>query len=294
MVVFFMSTIIYKDKDDNKSNKRIVVIAIVIVLVLWGGSWWLVDAIVPKEADRGSFGDKFGAVNALFTGLAFAGVIITIYLQSKELKLQREELEQTREELRGQKEALQLQNETLTIQQFENKFFQLISMHNEIVDSITHFDNSLKVSYKGSMAIAEYYKDFRGKTYLAARSRLKQENPTQYPDDRTIINEAMNSFMRGSADLSHYFRNLYHIVKFINKSNVSDKKFYSGILRSKLSAKELCFLFYNCMSDIGSDKFKPLVIKYDLLKNMPQEDLIGGHAKYHSEFRPTPPAVAPT
>lgn len=48
---------------------------------------------------RGTFGDMFGAVNALFSGLAFAGIIYAIYLQTKELKLQRKELEQTRIEL---------------------------------------------------------------------------------------------------------------------------------------------------------------------------------------------------
>lgn len=51
-------------------------------------------------ADRGTFGDMFGAVNSLFSGLAFAGVIYAILLQRKELELQREELVLTREELR--------------------------------------------------------------------------------------------------------------------------------------------------------------------------------------------------
>lgn len=50
-------------------------------------------------SDRGTFGDMFGGVNALFSGLAFAGVIYAIFLQSKELELQREELRLTREEL---------------------------------------------------------------------------------------------------------------------------------------------------------------------------------------------------
>lgn len=40
----------------------------------------------------GAFGDSFGYVNSLFSGLAFAGVIYAILLQRKELELQREEL----------------------------------------------------------------------------------------------------------------------------------------------------------------------------------------------------------
>ena len=44
---------------------------------------------------RGQFGDIFGGVNAFFTGLAFAGVLFTIFLQRKELEWQRNELSES-------------------------------------------------------------------------------------------------------------------------------------------------------------------------------------------------------
>jgi hypothetical protein len=37
---------------------------------------------------RGQFGDMFGVVNTLFTGLAFAGLIYTILLQRKDFEMQ--------------------------------------------------------------------------------------------------------------------------------------------------------------------------------------------------------------
>jgi hypothetical protein len=55
--------------------------------------------LIPDWTHRGTFGDMFGAVNALFSGLAFAGIIYTITLQRQELSLQREELALTRNEL---------------------------------------------------------------------------------------------------------------------------------------------------------------------------------------------------
>ncbi|MCI1053878.1 hypothetical protein MOQ19_10200 [Stenotrophomonas maltophilia] len=54
---------------------------------------------------RGQFGDMFGAVNSLFSGLAFAGLIYAISLQRKDLKLQRDELQMTREELKRSADA---------------------------------------------------------------------------------------------------------------------------------------------------------------------------------------------
>jgi hypothetical protein len=52
-----------------------------------------------KAADAGAFGDSFGYVNALFSGLAFSGVIYAIILQTIELRLQRQEIELNRREL---------------------------------------------------------------------------------------------------------------------------------------------------------------------------------------------------
>lgn len=54
--------------------------------------WNFMGDHASKQKDRGTYGDMFGAVNSLFSGLAFAGIIYTILLQREELRLQREEL----------------------------------------------------------------------------------------------------------------------------------------------------------------------------------------------------------
>ena len=74
---------------------------------------------------RGTFGDMFGAINTLFSGLAFAGVVYAIVLQKRELSLQRQELTLTRMELEksaaAQLHSAHLMNEQLQLQlkQFE-------------------------------------------------------------------------------------------------------------------------------------------------------------------------------
>lgn len=91
---------------------------------------------VSDKDTRGTFGDQFGAVNALFSGLAFAGLIYTIILQRRDLaiqrrdlQLQRKELELTRGELQNQTEQYTIQNKTLAVQRFENTFFQMLTLH---------------------------------------------------------------------------------------------------------------------------------------------------------------------
>ncbi len=56
-------------------------------------------------SDRAAFGEMFGVVSCLFSGMAFAGIVYTISIQREELNLQRQELILTREELRRSAEA---------------------------------------------------------------------------------------------------------------------------------------------------------------------------------------------
>lgn len=81
---------------------------------------WLLSGVmlmlVFEPGERGVFGDMFGAVNSLFSGLALAGVIVAILLQRKELELQRKELELTRNELQASAIAARESSQALTKQ----------------------------------------------------------------------------------------------------------------------------------------------------------------------------------
>ena len=72
---------------------------LIAVFVIWTASIFIIPFCYPELKDRALFGDSFGVINSLFSGLAFAGIIFTIILQRKELSLQRQELKETRMEL---------------------------------------------------------------------------------------------------------------------------------------------------------------------------------------------------
>ena len=110
-----------KGEDNNQApsgpNPPWIGIAVLSVIAVQVGYGILVFYLSGPSMDaRGQFGDMFGGVNALFTGLAFAGVIYTILLQRKELELQREELRLGRAELRRSAEAQIGSQKTLTEQ----------------------------------------------------------------------------------------------------------------------------------------------------------------------------------
>lgn len=98
----------FDEKDELAAadiNYRPLLFSFVIVFVIWACSIFVVYHFVTDSNDRGNFGDSFGGINALFSGLAFAGIIYTILLQKKELTLQRQELIDTRVELRRSADA---------------------------------------------------------------------------------------------------------------------------------------------------------------------------------------------
>lgn len=76
----------------QKARIWILVGLCVIAVLLWLANWYLVSEYVPSKAEQGQFGDMFGAVNALFTALAFAGLIYTVLLQRDQLALQQKDI----------------------------------------------------------------------------------------------------------------------------------------------------------------------------------------------------------
>ena len=90
------------------------IIVVIILLCLGGGT--LPFLLFDSMESRGQFGDMFGAVNSLFSALAFAGVLLAIILQRQELQLQRQELLLSRQELKRAAQAQEKSQEALAAQ----------------------------------------------------------------------------------------------------------------------------------------------------------------------------------
>lgn len=88
-------------KKRTMKTKNIFLLAFATILVIWTAYPFLISNAIVKPllpnnnwAKLGTIGDSFGALNTLFSGLALAGLAVTISLQASELrKLQRKESE---------------------------------------------------------------------------------------------------------------------------------------------------------------------------------------------------------
>ena len=241
---------------------------------------------IPDGNIRGTFGDQFGAVNALFSGLAFAGLIYTIILQRRDLelqrndlKLQREELVLTRKEMEEQTAEFEKQNETLKIQRFENTFFNMLSQFQEVV-------NSLSLKYRVGAVVNEVH---GREVFKVAFERVNVVVERPNGSHRIIVgmvnvlkNDGLTGYCKSDVPtlFDHYFRLLYRILKFVRDTplvNSFEEEYeYTSMLRAVLSRYELVWLYYNGLSEYGEEKFKPLIERYAMLKSLREDLLVEG------------------
>lgn len=86
---------------NQMSRKNIIFLLAVstsLILGVWLGAWYVgVQTGLMQSVTNQPLADLFSSVNALFAGLAFCGVILTVYLQIQELQDTRQELIKTAE-----------------------------------------------------------------------------------------------------------------------------------------------------------------------------------------------------
>lgn len=220
-----------------------------VVILVWGANFYLPFFLNWGDGKRGTFGDMFGVANSIFSGLAFVGVVYAILLQRSEVSIAREELDRTKTMLNDQSTALKEQNNAAKLKSFEDTFFQMLSLHNEILSQIDLVDGPRITS--GRDVIASLW------------ARLGSKHNYSYS----------SFYDKNGKEVGHYFRMLFNIFKFIDEKAPVNPKFYSNLVRAQLSDIEVAMLMVNGLSEHGV-KFKPLIEHYHLLKHLKEKQFV--------------------
>jgi hypothetical protein len=215
-------------------------VVMLVLLVGYGVVHWIPASWKVDHAGA------YEGLGALFSGLAFIGVIYA-------LKYQREDLEQ-------QGKTIKQQQKEMEAQRFENSFFQLLKFQRDSMQAM-RVTSEHSQEWEGTRAFRKAVSNLEsyfGNYYVGP---MKEEQLLLYID---------NNFKRfctsDGSDFSHYFRTSYHLIEFIDKSTIEDKTYYVGLVRAQLSTDELSLLFFNGLSEEGKP-FKHFIEKYALLKN---------------------------
>jgi hypothetical protein len=234
--------------------------------------FFLVDGLKLDFNQLGPFGDFIaGTIVPVLTFASFLMVVATLGLQREQLEIQSRELRNSIEEMQSTRKEFEEQNETMAVQRFENTFFQMVNLHNQIVSSMHVGGQNAKT---GKNAFYFLYRTLKSTVYGSNIKELRENYEEYY---NTYENQ-----------LGHYFRNLYRIIKFIDETSIlryEDKKTYIGIIKAQLSSSELALLLYNGLS-VNGTKFLPLMHEYNLLDNLNHEYLIkAAHYKLFQDLK---------
>lgn len=243
---------------------------------------------------RGLFGDSWGGVNAIISAVAFAGVIVTLFLQNRDLNLQRKEMARQREEF-------EKENDTLKYQRFENLFYNMLNLQQEIVAGLKFDyeeegfipvtsgpDNLLTQERKRvirSVSGREVFQYLFRDVKIGTGKKDNFGNPIYIYGYRGYLNECgLEAYdeTRIPSYFDHYFRHLYKIIQFVDNQGFPFEEAYKyvSLFRGTLSRYELVWIYYNALS---FEKIKKLIEKYSLLKNM-REDLLTLSAEAESYY----------
>lgn len=221
----------------ERTIKKIwIFILLISVLVIGVYIYEFHDYSIGNQENFGQFGDYLGGIlNPILTAInIFLLVFFNKYLISLTWK-----------------QHLDNEDKEQIFRLIEN---QHIILRNIRMKNKTGYDEGANAFWKMRGIIYEKYRNNMDTTNEI--ERLRKAYKEFYKDD-------------GKRQyLGHYFRNLYHIFKFIENSSLENKKEYAQIVAAQMSYLEQHFLFLNCLIPEG-EGFKKYVVDFDLLQELP-------------------------
>lgn len=212
--------------DEGESSpewdKKWLLAATTFILALWLIAPVLARAIssvyaIANTESLGQIGDLYGAVNALFSGLAFLVIAITLVLQNRELLLQRKDSHDARSIASKQTEQMQLQVDSTRATIYIQACEPLLSKATDVVFSVNvdagkvPGGSKTKSHLRGDVVISRVYKDIV-RNFVANDAIEKGLLPVEQflSDSLTrIVNDATPSF-------DHWIRRISIVLSIID------------------------------------------------------------------------------
>ncbi len=211
-----------------------------LVVVLWYIALKATPCWYGAPNSSSEFGDMFGAINALFSGLAFAGVLVALFMQ--------------REDLRNQDKEIKKQNDTLARQQFEATFFGLLKELREVESSVSQGGIS------GPVAFNEIESGFR-----KALTNYYKSDETNNAENRELLYQLFHSKNLLVLRWIRIFASAASYLPYCDKNRAG---IYATLLSAMLTYRQAVVLMSFCETSEGSLMLKGMCEEYSLLREL--------------------------
>ncbi|HDI1575671.1 putative phage abortive infection protein [Acinetobacter baumannii] len=286
--------------QQNKNEKWLIPLFIIGIVVIWCLFPWALKYLTDffewnirnsEDTNFGTFGDTYGALNTLFSGLAFATLIITLILQRKELQLQRKAVQDQQLEIQKSNEIAEQQriiadqqasliNDQIKEAQRQNFYTLLLKFIEEknikAAKLTIRFRNPSLLDSHGN----DVFKDFANNFIPNFDNSIIPVPPNdngEFPSHlEYIIEQLKESYERCCRNYKMkfeetlYFEYIEFILSFINKNNsLADKNQIIQIFLSYFTFHEtICMA---CIASIKMPTLKNYINDFGLLRNINPE-----------------------
>ena len=179
-------------------------------------------------------GDSFGIVNSLFSGLAFAGLIVTVLLQ-------REELKESRNIFKAQK--------------FEDAFYRLIGFYKENLNEINIHDNQEDKYHSGVGGLSFQLRKLNSLTKGYLKYLDKDETIDVF---KYLIHKDTQKFLVPQSRYLGTLESIFSLI-FDQVDDPDEVSFYIKIISSQLTIHEVKYIFYRGLVSKTNSKLVELV-----------------------------------
>lgn len=225
-------------------------------------------SVVVDHSAWGQFGDFFGGtLNPIFGLLSLIAILVTLIVQTKELK--------------HSSTALGEQSVHLKNQAFENTFFAMLQICREGISNIEIMDDSQHP--KGQRALRELWKRIEG-IYKARSIVNSREGDASKRSEDCLIGESYELFFsKNKQYIGYYLRVIEQLFEFVeNNAPENNPNQYWKIIRAQMSELEVGLLFYHAIAN--RDKYFPFVTLRDkgIFAFLPNDQLL--QEELHGSF----------
>ena len=218
-------------------------------------------ALYQKQSG-GTFGDTFGAANALFSGVALMMLVYAVLLQRDELEIIKQDRDTTRELLSGQERINALQEAALKQQIFDQSFNATFK---------------LAVDELGRISAAPTINGRLG-TSLLRMASLQAQDLLSAVVAGTGLNPSMAYSRERTYEIFFFFNLVVHIATMIDQStpDPSMKKplqqLITSLLNRDIAYCVVWFVIENRLQDGKMRNFEQFMRAYNVAQLLPESD----------------------
>lgn len=248
-----------------KTKYAIIIPFLIIASVYFGFMAFIICK--AKETDSlgllGSFGDSFGTLNTLFSGLGFSGLLITLFYQQRQINNQEQELKK--------------QEKISSLLQYEATLHKLITLYQNTMKEV-------KITYEGSELIG---RDALQKSLSIFNDKIKDSGLTAIPillhkrykknelteDDKELLNYFyykhfvfLNNALSKQWRLTESFKILLRHLETSHPDN-SNIQQYRDLVFSQLTYVECTYIFLIALGGKDNSELRKHIISSSMFKS---------------------------